>query len=99
MGDYFDIFPVTIDKKIVIPPYSVVRFLVRASLPDRIFAVHGVNNMGLLVPNTLVAGRSHIPIQLINDQHRYVKFKRGHIIRHVIECEVMPDVTDSKNLH
>ena len=86
-------------KKIVIPPYSVVRFLVRASLPDRIFAVHNVNNMGSLVPNTLVAGRSHIPIQLTNDQHRYVKFKRGHIIGHAIECDVMSGVTDSESLH
>ena len=99
MGDCFDIFPVIIDKKIVIPPNSVARLLVRASLPDRIFAVHGVNNMGLLVPNTLVAGRSHIPIQLINDQDRYVKFKQGHIIGHAIECDVMSGVADSESLH
>ena len=55
--------------------------------------------MGSLVPNTLVAGRSHIPIRLINDQYRYVKFKRGHIIGHAIECDVMSDVTDSESLH
>ena len=61
-GDSFEVYPVTIDKKTVIPPNRVVRILAKSSLLNEIYAIHSVNSQGLLIPNTVVTGGgTHIP--------------------------------------
>ena len=95
-GDTFEVYPVTIDRKTVIPPNSVVRILAKSSLLNEIYAIHSVNSQGLLIPNTVVTrGGTHVPVQLVNDQNRYVRLKRGHVIRHAIQCDVVPENIDT----
>ena len=95
-GDSFEVCPVTIDKKTVIPPNSVVRTLVKSSLLNETYAIHSVNSQGLLIPNTVVTGGgTHVPVQLVNDQNRYVRLKKGHVIGHAIQCDVVLEVTDT----
>ena len=95
-GDSFEVCPVTIDKKTVIPPNSVVRTLVKSSLLNETYAIHSVNSQGLLIPNTVVTGGgTHVPVQLVNDQNRYVRLKKGHVIGHAIQCDVVPEVIDT----
>ena len=43
-GDGFEVCPVTIDKKTVIPHNSVVRILVKSSLLNETYAIHSVNS-------------------------------------------------------
>ena len=67
-GESFEVCPVTIDKKTVIPPNSVVRILVKSSLLNETYAIHSVNSQGLLIPNSVVTGGgTHVLVQLVND--------------------------------
>ena len=95
-GDSFEVSSVTLDKKLVIPPNSVVRTLVKSSLLNKTYAIHPVNSQGLLIPNTVVTGgNKHVPLQLVNSQNRYVRLKKGSIVGHAIQCDVIPEVIDT----
>ena len=37
----------------------------------------------------------HVPVQLANDQNRYVRLKKGHVIGHAIQCDVVPGNIDT----
>ena len=43
----------------------------------------------------VTGGVTHVPVQLVNDQNRYVRLKKGHVIGHAIQCDVVPDVIDT----
>ena len=92
---------VTLDRKVVVPPNSVVRTKTRMRAPSaNVFMVHAAerDHKGALIPNLLFQAPSenqlfHVPVVLRNDSNKYVHLKRGHLVGRAEEIEevVEPD--------
>ena len=112
-GECYSVSRITLDRKVVVPPYSMVKTSTKFSaVPGKDYMVNAVANdhKGLLIPNSIVSSKtdrkscSYIPVILRNESDRYVHLKKGHFVgcaeevdEIVTTADKQPDVVPDPN--
>ena len=102
-GNEFRSYRIKLDKKLVIPPLSVMRVTVPVDMPqdvDMVVTSSG-HNKGALLPNTLIRTSDYVPLQFVNDTEKPVSLRAGHLVGYAVPCDAVlseADVTHVQNV-
>ena len=90
-GNEFISGKVVLDKKVSIPPKTVINTHARLDgcLKGEVVITSSGFNRGALLPNLLVEAKESVPIQLVNDSEHTSVLKTGHVLGDAVECEVL----------
>ena len=88
-GNEFTSCKVVLDKKVSIPPETVINTHARLDgcLKGEVVITSSGSNRGALLPNLLVEAKESVPIQLVNDSEHTIVLKIGHVLGDAVECE------------
>lgn len=95
-GELFQISRILVARKVVVPPNTEKRVMVRMSHHTKdVYAVSPEpDNHGLLMPNMIVDGADRIPVLLRNNTEHFISLRKGHPLGRAVEvdCELLPEV-------
>ena len=98
---------VTLARKVVVPPNSVVRAKVSLhSLPGRTYMIDApaYNHKGILIPFSVTttpdgvsdtSKRTSVVLNFLNDSEKFIHLRKGHVIGNAEEVEILPEVESS----
>ena len=90
-GNEFRSYKIKLDKKLVIPPLSVMRVTVPVHMPfdvDMVITSSG-HNKGALLPNTLIRTSDYVPMQFVNDTEKPISLRAGHLVGYAVPCDAI----------
>lgn len=94
-GQEYQISQVFIKKKLVVPPNTEKRAMVRMAYPtDHAFVVEPGDTGGLLMASVVVHGAKYVPVVLRNQTDRHISLKKGRHIANAVELECILEDAD-----